>query len=57
MNTIASTLLLLLGIIAFQNYRQGTLSQWLAAKFLNADTGPAAAGARKGVSTLPKGTS
>lgn len=35
MDTFASAALLFLGLIAFNNYKNGTLPEWLKAKFLN----------------------
>lgn len=35
MNTVAGLILILLVIVAFNNFRAGTLGQWLRAKFFN----------------------
>jgi hypothetical protein len=34
-NTVAAVLLLLLAIVMFVNFRNGTLGDWFRAKFLN----------------------
>jgi hypothetical protein len=36
-NTLAGFVLLLLAVVLFNNFRAGTLGQWLRAKFLNAE--------------------
>lgn len=35
MENIATAILILLGIVVFVNYRNGSLRPWLEAKFLN----------------------
>lgn len=35
MNTVASIILILLLVVMFQQYVNGTLGQWMRAKFLN----------------------
>jgi hypothetical protein len=34
-NTIAAVVLVLLAVVMFNNFRQGTLGDWFRAKFLN----------------------
>lgn len=42
MDTFASAILLLIGLVAFGNYKNGTLPDWLKSKFLNASDPPPA---------------